>query len=535
MNVTRITPAILLALTVPAFTLAHAQRGQRNQQAQSAASSEATPAAAPSSSSPNPATAEPRATPPAGGAQQPTHANALPNPLPPDKSVTQSVTVNGHTLHYTATVGTIPLEGKDGKPTAEVVYTAYTLDGGHNRPVLFAFNGGPGAASGFLNFGAVGPKHVSFGNAGDSPSDPATLTDNPGTWLDFTDLVFIDPVGTGFSKSLVPDDEAKKLFYAPTPDIEYLSLVIYKWLVKNERMLSKKYVMGESYGGYRGPRITHYLQTQLGVGVNGVFLVSPYLNPDFGDRNLSPIPWMITLPPIAAAHLENEHKLTPDAMHDVIAYDEGPYAAALISGPQDPAATNAMIAHVTELTGLDPQFVKYSGGRLSTQAYLREVHREKGEIGSVYDSNVTDPDPFPYSPEQEGSDPILESGMAAITQAMVDFDTRIVGWHVDDRYNLLSYDVSRLWDRQSMDLRRGAVTDLREALAADPKLHVVIFHGWNDLSCPFMGSILTQNQLPATIAPQLSVHEFPGGHMFYTRPSNSTELHTIGEQTVAAH
>lgn len=534
MTLSRIAPAILLALTLPALTSAHAQRRQRNTEAPSP---QATPASAPAPA-PSASTAEPTPTPPAGGAQQPTHPQSLPNPLPKDKSVGQTVTVNGHTLHYTATVGTIALEGKDGKPTAEVVYTAYTLDqpkGAEPRPVLFAFNGGPGAASGFLNFGAVGPKHVSFGNAGDSPSDPATLTDNPGTWLDFTDLVFIDPVGTGFSRSLVSDDESKKLFYGPTPDIEYLSLVIYKWLVKNERMLSKKYVMGESYGGYRGPRITHYLQTQLGVGVNGLFLVSPYLNPDFGDRNLSPIPWMITLPSITAAHLENEHKLTPDAMKEVIAYDEGPYASALISGPQNASGTNEMIQHVTQMTGLDPQFVKYSGGRLSTQAYLREVHREKGEIGSVYDSNVTDPDPFPYSPEQEGSDPILESGMAQITQAMVDFDTRVVGWKVDARYNLLSYEVNRLWDHNGPDLRKGAVADLREALAADPKLHVVILHGWNDLSCPFMGSILTQNQLPATIAPQLTVHEFPGGHMFYTRPTNSAELHQLGEQTVAAH
>jgi carboxypeptidase C (cathepsin A) len=194
-----------------------------------------------------------------------------------------------------------------------------------------------------------------------------------------------------------------------------------------------------------------------------------------------------------------------------------------------------MISKVTDMTGLDQQFVKYSGGRLETGAYLREVHREEGKIGSVYDSNVTNPDPFPYSPEQEGSDPILESGMATITQAMVNFDTVTVGWKVDDRYNLLSYDVGRLWDRGGPDLRRGAVTDLREALAADPKLHVVIMHGWNDLSCPFMGSVLTQNQLPSTIAPQLSVHEFPGGHMFYTRAANSAELHSLGEQTVNSH
>ena len=532
MTFSRVAPALLLALTLPALP-AHAQRQRGNQQNPSStpAPAESTPAptAAPGATAPG------APTPPPGAPKPPEHPQALPNPLPPDKSVSQTITVNGRTLHYTATVGTIPLEGKDGKPTAEVVFTAYTLDGAHDRPVLFAFNGGPGAASGFLNFGAVGPKRVSFGNNGDSPSDPATLTDNPGTWLDFTDLVFIDPVGTGFSRSLVSDDEGKKLFFAPTPDIEYLSLVIYKWLVKNQRMLSKKYVMGESYGGYRGPRITHYLQTQLGVGVNGVFLVSPYLNPDFGDRNLSPIPWMITLPSITAARLERDHKLTPEAMHDVVAYTEGDYASTLIKGPADPAATNAMIARVTDMTGLDPNFVKFSGARLSTQAYLREVHRERGEIGSVYDSNVTNPDPFPFSPENESNDPILESGMATITQAMVNFVTVTVGWKVTDRYNLLSYDVGRLWDRSGPDLRRGAVDDLRQAIAADPKIHVVVLHGWNDLSCPFMGSVLTQNQLPPTIAPQLTIHEFPGGHMFYTRSTNSAELHSLGEQTVNTH
>jgi carboxypeptidase C (cathepsin A) len=510
MTLRRVVPAILLAFTIPVL----------------AQSSDTQDAATPAPGAPHP---------PADSAKPPAKPEAVSNPLPADKSVAQTVTVNGKVLHYTATVGTIQLEGKDGKPTGEVVFTAYILDGDHSRPITFAFNGGPGAASAFLNLGAIGPKHVAFGNAGDSPSDPATLTDNPATWLDFTDLVFIDPIGTGFSRSLVSDDETKKLFYAPTPDIEYLSLVVYKWLVKNDRLLSKKYIIGESYGGYRGPRLTHYLQTQLGVGINGLFLVSPYLNPEFGDGNISPIPWMITLPSITAAHLESQGKLSAETMQPVIAYDEGEYASTLIKGPQDPAATNAMIARVTDMTGLDAQFVKYSGGRLETGAYLREVHREKGEIGSVYDSNVTAPDPFPYDPEQQGSDPILEASIAPITQAMANFVTNTVGWKVDARYNLLSYTVNSAWDRRSEDLRKGAVPDLREAIAADPKLHVVILHGWNDLSCPFMGSVLTQNQLPANLAGQLSVHEFPGGHMFYTRSTNGADLHTLASQTVAAH
>jgi carboxypeptidase C (cathepsin A) len=314
-----------------------------------------------------------------------------------------------------------------------------------------------------------------------------------------------------------------------------LSLVIYKWLVKNDRLLDRKYLIGESYGGYRGPRITHYLQSELGVAMNGLVLVSPYLNPQSGDGNLSPIPWMVTLPSITAAHLETEHKLTDEAMQPVIAYTRGEYAETLLKGRSDPAATQAMIAQVTEMTGLDPVFVKYSGGRLDTGAYLREVHRSQGLIGSVYDSNVTAPDPYPYAPSQQSNDPILQSIIAPTTTAMVDFITRTVGWKTEARYYALSEDVNHQWDRSS-DLQRGAVGDLREAVAADPKLRVLIVHGWNDLSCPFMGSVLSVDQMPLMgDANRVQIHEFPGGHMFYTRPQNQGELHALAETLVSTH
>ena len=508
MTFNRITPALCAAVLVVFSLPLVAQRG-------------------------GPPTAEPAAP----SAAKP--AEAMKNPLPADKSVEQTITVNGKTLHYTATVGTIEIKGKDEKPAGEVEYISYVLDkpaGAADRPVTFAFNGGPGASSVYLNMGAIGPKRVNFGNAGDSPSDPATLVDNQGTWLDFTDLVFIDPIGTGYSRSLVDEDTTKKLFYSPTPDIEYLSLVVWKWLVKNDRLLDKKYLIGESYGGYRGPRITHYLQSQLGVAMNGVVLVSPYLNPDFGDENLSPIPWMTTLPSITAAHLESQGKLDDAAMQKVITYTEGDYAAALIKGNSDTATRDAMIAKVTEMTGLDPQFVKFSGGRLETGAYLREVHRTQGLIGSVYDSNVTGFDPYPYSPESRANDPMLESIIAPTSTAAADFITHTVGWKVDARYEALSYTVNRLWDRGSNDLRRGAVGDLREAVAADPKLRVLIVHGWNDLSCPFMGSVLTAQQMPVMgDANRVQVHEFPGGHMFYTRPVNQGGLHKLAETMVSTH
>jgi carboxypeptidase C (cathepsin A) len=445
-------------------------------------------------------------------------------PLPPEKSAPQTMVLDGKTLHYTVTIGALPVRDGEGKVAGEVVLTAYTMPG-DDRPVTFALNGGPGAASVFLNFGAIGPKHLQAGNEGDSPSAAPILTDNQGTWLDFTDLVFIDPIGTGFSRSKVPEDQAKKLFYSTGADIEYLSRVIYDWLVKNDRLASRKYLIGESYGGFRGPRITYYLQSEIGVGLNGVTLVSPYLNPTIEQNgDLSPIPWMVTLPSITAANLERQNKLTPDAMKTVIDYTEGEYATTLIHGRFDQAATDRMISKVTEMTGLDPEFVKYSGGRLETGAYLREVHREQGKLGSVYDSNVTTFDPFPYAPEQRANDPILSTMIAPVTTAMVDFVTRTVGWKVEARYNALSFDVGRLWNRDDT-LRRGSVDQLRESVAADPKLQVMIVHGWNDLSCPFMGSILTVQQMPVMGDPdRVSVHEFPGGHMFYTRESSRLEL-----------
>jgi carboxypeptidase C (cathepsin A) len=456
-------------------------------------------------------------------------------PLPADAHVAQTMQLEGKPLYYTVTVGSLPLT-ENGKKTGEVVFTSYTVEG-PDRPVTFALNGGPGAASVFLNLGAIGPKHLAFGDEGDSPSDPAKLTDNPGTWLDFTDLVFIDPIGTGYSRSLVAADETKKQFYSTDADIHYLSRIIFDWLVKNGRLNSRKYLTGESYGGYRGPRITHYLQTQLGVAMNGVVLVSPYLNPGLSDNaDISPVPWMVTLPSIAAAHLEREHKLTPEAMASVMAYTSGEYASDLLKGRSDPQATPRIVKRVTEMTGLEEEFVRRAGGRLEIGAYLREVFRERGKIGSVYDSNVTGYDPYPFAPEQRTNDPLLESIIAPTTTAMVDFVTRVAGWKADGRYNTLSYEVNSQWDHDSRALRTGAVPDLRQAVAADPKLRVIIAHGWNDLSCPFMGSVLTVDQMPLMGDPtRVAVHEYPGGHMFYSRPGSQAALRTDVQAMFAKH
>ena len=219
----------------------------------------------------------------AAGADKDGQAPDLPNlpPLPADASVRQVTHVAGRTVDYTATVGVIPVRDDTGRKTAEVVFTAYTLDGPREpgRPVTFAFNGGPGASSVYLNMGAIGPKHVQFGAQGDSPSDPVRLTDNPGTWLDFTDLVFIDPVGTGYSRSLVKPEETDKSFFTIDNDIKYLSRIVYDWLAE-ERPHDLAQIRGGrelrrlSRPGHR-PRAA---DRRMGVGVSGVVMVSPALD-----------------------------------------------------------------------------------------------------------------------------------------------------------------------------------------------------------------------------------------------------------------
>ena len=457
-------------------------------------------------------------------------------PFPADKTIKQSTTIDGRKIAYDATVGSLPVLDEKGKKIAEVMFIAYTVPG-KDRPVTFALNGGPGASSVYLNLGALGPKRVQFGAEGDSPSDPSTPLDNAGSWLDFTDLVFIDPVGTGFSRALVPEDEAKKKFYSTDADIEYLSRIVYDWLVKNSRLESRKYLVGESYGGFRGPRITHYLQTRLGVAMNGLVLVSPYLDPGASDNgDLSPLPWMLTLPSIAAANLERQHKLSDEAMARIVDYTRGDYVTDLLKGRSDPQSVERIVSRVTELSGLDPAFVRRAGGRLETQAFLREVFRNEGKLGSRYDSNVTSWDPFPFSPEQRTNDPILDGIIAPTTTAMVDFITRTVGWKYDGRYNALSYEVNRLWDRDSKGPEKGSVSQLRQAVAIDPKLHVLIAHGWADLSCPFMASRLIVDQMPVMGDPnRVQVKAYPGGHMFYSRPDSQSSLRHDAMAVYTAH
>ena len=193
--------------------------------------------------------------------------------------------------------------------------------------------------------------------------------------------------------------------------------------------------------------------------VNGLVLVSPALAPTSGSPDLSPVPWLLTLPSIVAANYERKGILTDANMAKVIDYTRGEYAQDLLKGNSDPEATPRIVKNVTEMTGLDATFVKESGGRLETQAFLREEFRETGKLGSRYDPNVTAYDPFPFNPTQETNDPILLSIIAPTTTAMVDWVTRVVGWKTDARYNALSDEVNREWGPDQPHGRPGSLRD----------------------------------------------------------------------------
>ncbi len=193
--------------------------------------------------------------------------------LPADSTTAFTLNIDGRSLAFHVTAGSLQLRDEAGTPQADVAYVAYRLDGAdpERRPVTFAINGGPGAASAWLHLGALGPWRLPMG--GLSPASPPALVDNAETWLDFTDLVFVDPPGTGYSRIVAPGDEARRRFWSVEGDVDGLAATIRRWLVAERRLASPKFIVGESYGGFRAPRLAEGLAADQGVGVAGLVLI----------------------------------------------------------------------------------------------------------------------------------------------------------------------------------------------------------------------------------------------------------------------
>lgn len=461
------------------------------------------------------------------GAKADTKAADLLNlpPLPPEAKARQSVMIGSKKLDYTVVVTPMPVLDEKGRKIADVVVTSYTLEGTkpESRPVTFALNGGPGSASMWLDMGCLGPKRIQFGTQADLPSNPVKVSDNPCTWLPFTDLVFVDPVGTGYSRALVGDEEAKKRFWTTKTDIAYLSRIIYDWLVAKDRMTSPKYLVGESYGGFRVPRIAFTLETDLGVGLSGLTMISPFL--DGGTLNVGSatiLPWIGVLPTYAAAYLERQNRLTPEALAPAEAYAITDYASGLLKGYSDPASLDRMSKKVAAFTGLDPAWIKRHGGRIDIFDFWKERFKGEGRVADIYQINRTMPDPFPwhmkYDEDWTGpfdKDPVLPLG------AVVDLYGRTLSWKPQARYYGMNPAIGKNWDDGNPDVFPQSTHDLRRVLALDPKLKVLISHGYTDLACPYFFTKLILSQMsPALTGDRLSLKVYPGGHMFYERPGS---------------
>jgi len=436
-------------------------------------------------------------------------------PFPADKTVHQSAQIAGKALNYDATVGSLPVLDEKGKTIADVMFVAYTVAGA-NRPVTFALNGGPGASSVYLNLGAIGPKRVQFGADGNSPSDPATPLDNAGSWLDFTDLVFIDPVGTGYSRFEASGGEVRKKFFSIDGDVESIALTIRRWLEKSGRLRSPKFVAGESYGGIRGPKIVRNLQIKQGVGVRGLILISPLL--DFREFDGSSLlQYVGSLPTMAAVAREAKGDVSRSDMANVEHYAQGDFLVDLVRGLADTEATIRLSDKVAALTGIDPAVSRRLAGRFSVAEFRREFDRKNGKVTGRYDASVSGFDPYPDSSFYHFKDPSGEPLAAPLTSAAVDLLTRKLNWRPDGSYQLLSSAVEKAWNFGDGINPPESISQLREILALDPKLRLLIGHGLFDLATPYFSSQIELNQLPAFASPRVKLVVYPGGHMFYSR------------------
>lgn len=474
--------------------------------------------------------------------------------LPADSTTRHTIELPGRQLAFNATAGSIPLLGEDGQPTAEIGYVSYQLekaDAG-KRPVTFAFNGGPGSSSAWVHAVGFGPWRLSTEPGALSPSAPAVLSSNPETWLDFTDLVFIDPVGTGFSRPARPASAvetaaasgpaataspgsapapggrppAGRDFYSVDGDADSVAEMIAHWLRRHQRSVSPKVLVGESYGGIRGPKVLHRLQTQHGAGMGALVLISPVM--DFASlrgprhRTQSFVHW---LPSIAAATREAKGQAfnSRNELAEVEAYARGEFLADLTRGPRDTQALDRVVKRVAGYSGLSEAVVRQYGGRLDEFIYIREANRGAQRQASGYDASITgdDADPTAYYPRWD--DPFAVALAAPLKGAMLDLYAKL-GWKTEMAYHL-SAPLRWQWGNSTNGVE--SMSQLQSALALDPKLRLLVTHGATDLRTPYFGSALLLEQLPGYADKpkgRVELKLYPGGHMHYSREGSRKAL-----------
>jgi carboxypeptidase C (cathepsin A) len=457
------------------------------------------------------------------------HADATPQAgvlrlLPKDSVTEHAITArSGTRLSYTATAGTLDLFGQDGQRMAAIFYTAYALKGPEagRRPLTFVFNGGPGAASAYLHLGLAGPRVANFGPDGRDGAN-ATLVDNPDTWLAFTDLVFIDPIGTGWSRTAKPDDA--KNFFSVRGDAQVLAKAIALYTAKNARTSSPKYILGESYGGFRAVEVARAMQQDQGLVAAGIITLSPLLEGglEFAASRFA-LGAALQLPSLAAAELERRKAYTPEALAAAERFAMTDYLTTLAGAPPDRDVATDFYARVAQITGLPAEIVARNRGFIR-DAYLKHLQESKGEVVSPYDIRFAVPDPYPESDSAHNDDPVLDGFTRALGGLFVGYARHELGFTTEMTYELLASDISRKWDWKGAggsQSRASVVDDIRELLALNSGFRVMIAHGTSDLVTPYAVSRYVVNHLPpAGAAGRVQLKLYRGGHMFYLTPGS---------------
>jgi len=456
-------------------------------------------------------------------------AHAATPDAPADSVTHHQVRIGDASVAFTATAATMPLADDKGERQAGMFYVAYVRDGAdaERRPITFVFNGGPGSSSAYLHLGALGPRTVPFGPQGQMPPPASGLIDNPDHWLDLTDLVFIDPVGTGYSRAV---GDLGKRYWGVTEDLASIATFIDRYLTVAGRRASPKYLAGESYGGFRAARLPEILADDHHLSVAGVLLISPVLEFSLiADNSLALLPDVLRLPSYAAVRLEQSGTATPEALADVERFALGPYLTALAATPRDEAAMQDIYAEVARYTGVPEAVITRHDGRLPLGVFAKEARRPDRLLVSRYDGSVTGPDPSPDSRRARG-DALFDGLRGVLAGAMPAYLADSLGVRTDLPYVLSNGQVVRQWNwRSGLGGREGyagASDSLRELLARNRSFRIAIAHGMTDLVTPYLTSRYVIDRLPASLtADRVTLSLHPGGHMMYLRPASRAALH----------
>jgi len=440
--------------------------------------------------------------------------------------------VGGKEIKYTVTAGTMVLkeETADGskksegeKPRAEVFFVAYTKDGGgakSRRPLTFSFNGGPGSSSVWLHLGVLGPRRVVMTDEGDLPPPPFQLTDNHYSILDETDLVFIDPVSTGYSRAL--EGQKPKEWHEFRKDIESVGDFIRLYTTRYNRWLSPKFLAGESYGTTRAAGLSGYLQERHSMYLNGLILISSVL--DFTtilfDTN-NELPFILFLPGYAAAAWYHKKAGRDQPLKKFLKEAEefarGEYTTALMKGDSLNAQEREhIVKEVARFTGLAEDYIERTNLRIAAQHFFKELLRDRGQTIGRLDSRFLGLDRLGVTETHE-YDPLLTNVMGPFTAAFYEYIRAELKYESDLPYEILTENVSP-WSYSVFENRYLDVAEtMRKAMTYNPHLKVFVANGYFDLGTPYFATEYTFNHLGLhkSLQKNVSMGYYEAGHMMY--------------------